>query len=742
MPAWAVEPFEIRDIRVEGMQRSDPGTVFGALPFRIGDTYNDEKGAAALRALFATGLFKDVRIDLEGPVVVLVVDERSFIAAVNFSGLREFDKDTILKALKDNGIGEGMPFDKAVIDRAEQEIKRQYLTRSFYGAEVVTTATPVERNRVDVTFTVVEGEIARIRDISISGNQAYSQSELLDLLDLTTGGWMTWYTKSDRYARTKLNADLEKIRSFYLNNGFLEFDIKGTLVTMSPDKQSIDIGITLHEGRPYSVAAVRMEGEYLGREEEFRTKVQIRPGEPYRGDDVSATVRQFSEVFANYGYAFARVEQRTELDRATGTVTVVLTGVPGLRVNVRRINISGNSLTRDDVIRREFRQFESAWYDGRKIKLSRDRVERLGYFTEVAVETQEVPGAPDQVDLLLRVVEKPTGSLMLSAGYSTADRLALTASIRKENIFGTGNYLGIDLNTSRLSRSMMVSTVDPYYTEDGISRAIEVYYRTSRPVNSLGSAYTLATPGATIRFGIPYTETDTVFVGLGAEQMRVGTATGIPLSYRNHVAIFGNNSTGFPVTLGWAREERDNPIAPTRGRYQRVNLETSLVGDMQYARANYQFQQYLPFLRKFTLGLNAELGWGEGLNGRPYPVFKNFYGGGLGSVRVFEQSSLGAVDVTGAYNGGNRRLNLNSELYVPLPGTGNDKTLRIFGFVDAGNVWASYQPVELSDLRSSYGVGLSWISPVGPLKLSYGLPLRAFSRDKIQRLQFQIGTAF
>ncbi|WP_422565507.1 outer membrane protein assembly factor BamA [Ideonella sp.] len=742
--AYAVEPFEIRDIRVEGLQRSDPGSVFAALPFRVGDSFSDDKGAAALRALFATGLFKDVRIEIDGKVVVIIVDERSFIASVNFSGLKEFDKDTLAKALKDNGIAEGQPYDKAVIDRAEQEIKRQYLSRSLYGAEVVTTATPVERNRVDITFNVTEGGIAKIRDIRILGATAFSESSLLDMMDLTTGGWLTWYTKSDRYARTKLNADIEKIRSHYLNNGYLEFDVKSSQVTISPDKQSIDVAMTLDEGQPYTVTAVRLEGEYLGREKDFRNRVLVSPGQPYKGDEVTATVRLFTDLYASYGYAFARVESKPELDRKTGQVVLVLQSSPGQRVNVRRINIAGNSVTRDEVIRREFRQFESAWYDGQKIKLTRDRIERLGFFTEVTVETNEVPGSPDQVDVVYNVIEKPTGSLQLSAGFSSADRLALSASVRKENIFGTGNYLGVDVNTSKSSRSLSVSTVDPYFTDDGISRALELYYRTSKPINSRGNKFELATPGASIRFGVPFTEFDTVFFGIGAEQTIIGTAEGLPLSYTKYVDSFGQYSWAAPLTVGWAREQRDNPVSPTRGRFQRINLDFSLVGDVRYARLNGQIQQYLavPYLPKFTLGLNAEAGLGFGLGGLPYPTFKNFYGGGLGSIRVFEQNSLGATDVTGVYNGGNRRINANAEMYFPVPGTGNDKSLRLFAFVDAGNVWAEYQTPKFSDIRASAGVGLSWVSPVGPLKMSYGSPLRAFSNDKIQRFQFQIGTAF
>jgi outer membrane protein insertion porin family len=741
-PVRAVEPFTIKDIRVEGLQRTDPGTVFAVLPFRIGDTYTDDKGATALRALFATGLFKDVRIDIEGQVAVVIVDERAVIATVDFVGLKEFDKDTLSKSLKDAGIGEGLPFDRAIVDRAEQEIKRQYLSRSLYGAEVVTTITPLERNRVNVTFTMNEGEAAQIKDIRIIGATVFSESTLLSLMDLTKGGWLTWYTKSDRYARAKLNADLETLRAYYVNRGYLEFAVESTQVTISPDKQDISIAISIKEGQPYVVTGVKLEGQYLGREEEFRALVRIKPGQPYRGEDVSQTTRLFTDLYGSFGYAFARVEPRTEIDRANGQVAVVLQADPQRRVYVRRIEVAGNSRTRDEVIRREFRQLESSWYDGGRIKLSRDRVERLGYFKEVNVETEEVAGQPDQVDLVVTVEERPTGNLLIGAGYSSADKLSFTASIKQDNVFGSGNYLGIELNTSKSNRSALISTVDPYFTVDGISRAIDVFYRTSKPYNSLGDQYQLATPGAAIRFGVPFSEFDTVFFGIGIERTEIKAESAIPNSYYLYREQFGPTSTALPLTLGWQRDQRDSVLTPTAGRYQRVNLEWSPAGDLRYLRTNLQYQQYWPLPFKMTFGLNAEVGIGKGMGGKPFPLFKNFYGGGLGSVRVFEQGSLGVIDPTGAFIGGARRLNVNGEVYFPVPGTGNDKSLRIFAFTDAGNVWRDGEKVTASSLRVSAGVGLSWISPVGPLKLSWGTPIQSFSTDRIQKFQFQIGTAF
>jgi outer membrane protein insertion porin family len=741
--AWAVEPFVLRDIRVEGLQRTDPGTVFASLPFRIGDSYNDEKGAAALRALFATGLFKDVRIEVENGVVIVIVEERPIITSIDFAGLKEFEKDVLVKALKDSGIGEGLPFDRALADRAEQELKRQYLTRSLYGAEVTTTTTPRDRNRVAVTFTIVEGQVARIGSVRITGNEAFSEGTLRSLMELTPSNWLSWYTRGDRYSRTKLNGDLENLRAYYLNRGYLEFNIDSAQVAISPDKESIDIAIRVREGQLYTVTGVKLDGDYLGKEEEFKSLVTIRPGEPYRDEAVANTVRAFSDRFGTFGYAFARVEPATEIDRATGQVVITLVAQPARRVYVRRINVAGNSKTRDEVVRREFRQFESSWYDGRKIKLSRDRVDRLGYFKDVAIETNEVPGSADQVDLVINVTEKPTGNLLVGAGFSSADRLSFTASVKQDNVFGSGNYLGIEVNTSRTGRTLVVSSVDPYFTIDGVSRAVDVFYRTQRPLNIIGGTnYQLVTPGASVRFGVPFSEFDTVFVGLGLERTEIRGGSNLPNNYFLFREQFGSTSTSLPLTVGWARDQRDSAIAPTIGRFQRINVDWGLAGDTRYIRTNLQVQQYMPITSRFTLGVNAELGIGRGVSGRPYPIFKNFFGGGLGTVRAFDQGSLGPVDVTGAYLGGNRRINVNTELYLPVPGTGQDRSLRWFTYLDAGNVWGERQKVEFDTVRASAGVGISWISPLGPLKLSYGAPVRKQPEDRIQRLQFQIGTAF
>ncbi|MBY0463850.1 MAG: outer membrane protein assembly factor BamA [Burkholderiales bacterium] len=741
-PAWAVDPFALRDIRLEGLQRVEPGTVFASLPFRVGDTFSDDRGSAAIRALFALGLFKDVRIEVNGDVVVVVLEERPTIADISFSGVKEFDNDVLRKSLRDVGLTDARPFDKALADRAEQELKRQYLGRSMYAVDIVTTVTPVERNRVNLNFSVTEGDVAKIKELRIVGNSAFSESTLRDLFDLDTGGWLSWYTKSDRYSRAKLAADLENLRSYYLTRGYIEFNVDSTQVALSPNKEDMAITINITEGNPYVVSSVKMEGDFLGKDDDFKRLIAVEAGKPYNIDRVTETTKAFTDYFGAFGFAFARVEALPQIDRASGQVALVFQAQPSRRAYVRRINVAGNNRTRDEVIRREFRQFESAWYDSDRIKMSRDRVDRLGYFTQVGIDTQEVPSAPDQVDLLVTVAEKPTGNLTIGAGYSQSEKLSFIGGIKQENVFGTGNYLGIDLNTSKYNRQVSVTTTDPYFTKDGISRTVEVFYRTTRPYTQQGGDYQLITPGFNVRFGIPFTETDTVFFGGGVESTKIVSGTSMPAAYLEFAQLYGIRSVSVPLTMGWTRDDRDSALVPTMGRLQKVQAELGVGGDTRYVRGNYQFQQYIPLNRQYTVALNADFGWGKGVGGKLFPVFKNFFGGGLGSVRGFEQGTLGSRDVTGAFIGGAKKVGFNAELLAPFPGAGNDRTLRVFGFFDVGNVYGEAEKVDFANMRASVGVGLSWLSPVGPLRIAFANPVRKFAGDKIQKVQFQIGTSF
>jgi outer membrane protein insertion porin family len=714
-------------------------------------------------------------------VLVVIVEERPTIADVDFVGTKEFEKAALQKALREVGLSDGRPYDKALADRAEQELKRQYVSRSLYNAQVVTTVTPIERNRVNLTFTVTEGEPARIREVRIVGNKDFSESTLLSLFDQDSGGWLAWYTKSNQYSRAKLNADLETLRSYYITRGYLEFHIDSTQVAISPDRQDLAVTVNVTEGEKFVVSSVKLNGNFLGREDEFKSLVTIRPGEPYNGEQVTQTIKAFTDYFGSFGFAFGRVQAEPEIDRTNNRVALTITGDPGRRVYVRRISVGGNNRTRDEVIRREFRQYEASWYDGDKIKLSRDRVDRLGFFTEVTVDTQEVPGTPDQVDLAIAVTEKPTGSLQLGAGFSSAEKVSLTFGISQENVFGSGNYLGVQVNTSKYNRTLSLTTTDPYFTKEGISRSISLYSTTTRPYYSVDGDYKLTNDGATIRFGVPFSESDTIFFGAGLERYSFDPGSNLsgltPASYRRYFECNPNrlgfvdcqidSVWGVPLTVGWARDNRDSALVPTRGILQRANLEVGVGGDMKYYKGGYQYQQFFPINKQYTFAVNGELGYAKAYGGKPYPIFKNFYAGGLGSVRGFEQNSLGPRDlpltgqIEGAAIGGTKKAIVNAELSTPFPGAGNDRTLRLYGFVDAGNVYGDRNFLTVTDkqwdaarkLRVSVGIGISWISPLGPLRIAYAMPvvyqkqdlsdpLSPITKDRIQRVQFQIGTSF
>ncbi len=742
--AWALEPFQVRDIRVEGLQRVEAGTIFASIPVKVGDTYSDEKAAASIRSLFSLGLFKDVRIEANGGVLVVIVEERPSIAEVDFSGTKEFDKDTLKRALRDIGLTDGRPFDKALVDRAEQELKRQYINRSMYATEVITTVTPVERNRVNLSFAVVEGDTAKINDIRIVGSKAFSSETLLGLFDQDTGGWLSWYTKSNRYSRTKLNADIETLKSYYLTRGYLEFKVDSTQVAIAPDKQGIAITVNVTEGERFVVSRVKLAGNYLGKDEEFQSLITIKAGEPYNVDQVTQTTKAFTDYFGNFGFAFARAEARTAIDRVSNRVEITLQADPSRRAYVRRINVAGNDRTRDEVIRREFRQLEAAWYDGEKIRQSRNRVDRLGFFKEVTMETQEVPGSPDQVDLTVNVLEKPTGSISVGAGLSSSEGFGLTFGFKQENAFGSGSSLGIELNTSKYNRTVAFNTTNPYFTEDGVSRTIDVYQRTSKPYTDIDS-YALETSGASMRFGVPFTDVDTVFFGGGVERTTVVPGTLLPAVYQDFANQFGYSANSVPLTVGWARDTRDSALVPSTGKVMRASGEWSVAGDLRYVRGALQYQQFFPVSRKVTAAINGDFSMGAGTTDLSYPVFKNYYSGGLGSVRGFEQGSLttGAQRAAGLIaTGGTKKVNFNAELLSPLPGGGNDRTLRMYGFFDAGGIFGADEAIQIGDLRTSVGVGISWISPVGPLRLAFAKPLSKFDSDKIQTMQFQIGTSF
>ncbi|MDO8959809.1 MAG: outer membrane protein assembly factor BamA, partial [Rhodocyclaceae bacterium] len=563
--AVAFDPFVVRDIRVEGIQRTEAGTVFSYLPVKVGDTLTNDMAAQAIKTLFGTGFFKDVRLEVEGGVLVVLVEERPAISSLEFAGVKAFDKEQLRKGLREVGLAESRIFDRALVERAEQELKRQYLSKGHYAAQITTTVTPLERNRVGITFAVDEGEVATIKQINIVGAQAFKEKDLLNLFALRTPGWLTWYTKNDQYSKQKLSGDLETLRSHYLDRGYIEFNVESTQVAISTNKQDIYITINVTEGEPYAVSSVKLAGELLLTEAELLKLVTIKPGKLFSREQVTATTKAISERLANEGYAFANVNAAPEMDKEKKQVAFTLFIDPGRRVYVRRIQVSGNTRTRDEVIRREMRQAEGGWYEGDKINKSRTRVDRLGYFEEVTVETPAVVGATDQVDVNVNVKEKPTGNVMIGAGFSTTDKLTLSGSIQQENLFGSGKHVGIQVNTSKFQKTYAFSYTDPYYTIDGISRGFDVYRRTTQTNGLAIGQYDASSIGGGVRYGMPLSEDDYLSFGLSIDASKLTLYANSPVAWQDYVRSFGSSTSTLLATAGWGRNTIDSRIYPMKG---------------------------------------------------------------------------------------------------------------------------------------------------------------------------------
>ena len=740
---WAFDPFTVKDIRVEGVQRTEAGTIFSYLPIKVGERVDDEKVAQAVKALYATGFFRDVRIEAQGDVLLVTVQERPTISSLTFVGNKEFDTETIKKALKEVGIAEARIFDRSALERAEQELKRQYITRGKYAASVQTTVTPQERNRVAINFTIVEGETANIAKINIVGTKAFTESQLRREMQLATPNWLSWYTKDDQYSKQKLSADLETLRSFYQNRGYLEFAIESTQVSISPDKEEVFITINLNEGPLFTVSGISVAGELVVAEPEIRRLITVRPGETFSRSKMQASVKAVSERMGIDGYAFANINAVPEIDRTKNTVAFTFFIDAGRRAYVRKINISGNPKTRDEVIRRELRQLEGAWYDGTRIERSKVRVRRLGYFEEgsVNIETPPVPGTTDQVDIELTVAEKNTGNLLAGVGYSSTEGLVFNASVSQQNIFGSGNALALSFNTSSINRTISLTYTEPYWTVDGISRTLELYDKNIDPTGLTVAQYSSNTLGAAIGFGVPVSEIDTINYGFRVEHTQLSLFDNSPPVYYQFVQDFGYVTNSYIVSGGWSRDTRNDILYPTFGRLQSALVEVGLpFGDLVYYKLSYINQSFWPVYGDFVLMLRADLGYGDGYQNKPLPFFKAFYAGGVGSVRGYQAGSLGPRDIYGNSLGGKRKIVGNAELFYPI--LKGDRSVRISGFFDLGQIYVNgFQP-EFENFRYSAGVGLAWNSPIGPLKFSYAIPISSIQADKIQKFQFQVGTVF
>lgn len=745
----AVEPFVVKDIRVEGLQRTEAGTVFNYLPVQVGDVMSDEKATQAIKSLYNTGFFKDVRIEAEGQVLVVTVQERSAIAKIDFSGNKSFPSDKMTEGLKQIGISEGLIFDKSQLDRAEQEIKRQYLAQGKYGANVKAVVSPLERNRVAVRFEIEEGVVAKIRDINIVGNTVFTTEDLRAEFLLTTPNWMSWWNKDDQYSKQKLTADLETLKSFYMNQGYLEFSVDSTQVSISPDKQDIYINVNVTEGEKYTISDVKLAGELQVPEADLKPLIKIAKNDTFNRQLVTESSKGISDRLSNDGYAFSNVNAIPEIDKVNHTAAFTFFVDPGKRVFVRRINLTGNARTRDSVLRREMRQLESAWYAGDKIDRSKVRLERLQYFDNVNIETPAVPGSNDQVDININVTERSTGSVQFGAGLSSNEGVVLGVTVNQQNFLGTGNRVSAQINTGQVNTTYSLSFTDPYFTPDGISRGFDVYRRDVNTQSLDIGTYNSSSYGAGVRFGLPLSERDFFSAGLTADYTKIDLSDNSPKQYLDFCGnLSGCSNNSLQLSLGWTHDSRDNTLFPNDGVLQRLTAEASVPGlDLQYYKIEYKHAWYKEIFKDTTLLLNGELGFADSYGSDVYPFFKNFYLGGVNSVRGYDNGAIGPRDIDPVTGqdfavGGTRRILANAELFVPVPLIKNSSQFRLSTFFDAGNVYSENESLNLDEVRYSTGVGISWFSPFGPLKLVFAKALNAKDSDQTQTLQFQLGQQF
>ncbi len=740
---WAIEPFVIKDIRVEGIQRTDAGTVFSYLPVKVGDTMNDAQSAAAIRALYSTGFFKDVRLEVEQGVLIVMVSERPTIGSVRLEGIKDFPADQLKDSMKYVGLAEGRIFDKNALDKAVQDLKRQYVARGKYGVVINPVVTPLERNRVSVAFTVQEGEVSKIKQINFIGNTAFSEDELQGLMKLSTPDWLSWIKKNDQYSKPKFSADMETLRSFYMDRGFMEFSIDSTQVSITPDKKDIYITINIKEGPKYTISKIEVSGNTIVPKAEIEALVLVKAGDVFSRQALTDTSKKIGQRLGGEGYAAANVMAMPEIDKEKHEVAFNFLVDPLKRVYIRRINVFGNTKTRDEVIRREFRQLEGAWFDSNKITKSKQRADRLGFFSEVALETPAVQGAPDQMDINVTVKEKSTGSFTIGGGINSGEGLVLMGGITQANLFGSGNHLATQLNTGKINQVISLSFTNPYYTDDGVSRGFDIYKRKVNAVNTALSQYTSSTLGGGMRFSVPIAEDEGITYGFSAESTTLGLTVNSPLRYVNFINTFGATNKTVSSTVGWYHDTRNSAIDTTTGLVQRLNLEVALpVFNMRYVKASYDHQWFYPLADHVTFMFNGQVGAATGYGGKQLPFFKNLYAGGVGSVRGYETNSLGPRDVNNFALGGTRRVVASSEVIIPFPGMAKDTSIRLSGFLDSGAVYGSGDLPGSVGMRYSTGVAVTWMSPMGPFKFSYGIPLNKQPNDKLQKFQFTLGTIF
>ena len=742
--SFAADSFVVKDIKVTGLERISIGTVFNYLPIKVGDTVTQEDVSNSIRSLFKTGFFQDVKISVSNNVLIVSVVERPSIADVEISGSKKISEEDLRKSINAAGIATGRTFNRSLFDKVEQDLKNQYFNLGYYSVQVDSRVESAGGNKVKVIIKIAEGKPARIKDINIIGNKAFTNKRLLSLFRLQTTKEKRFFSKRDQYSQEDLRGDIEKLQNFYLDRGYLDYSLKSRNVTIAPDKESIFITLVVSEGSQYKVTKIDIKGRLELQRSKIEKLVTIKPGQIFSRKEVGTIIDKITALYGENGYANAKVNTIPETDPKKGTVALNFLIDPGKKVYVRRIIITGNNITKDGVIRREMRQLEGSWYSTEKIKISRRHLQRLGFFDQVSIHAVPVAGTDDLVDISVVVKERSTGSISLGGGYSNEYGLFVTVAYSERNAFGTGNDISVSYDNSQATTVYELSYTNPYYTINGVSRTLELHSRTNDATQTQTGGYIMQADGLGVNYGIPISDDRTVGIGIGYEKIGITTTATSGDTVLNYVATNGNKDTLLRSTLSWSQDTLNDYRFPTSGIYYKVSAESGMPGgDLNYVKASLDSSVYFPFGEKSTLKFRGNVGYASPYGDTvAFPFYKNFYAGGASSVRGFRSRSLGPRD-TGAGTdpiGGTKLINANMEYFFPMPGAKDqDSSMRLSLFLDAGMVYAADQPVDVSALRYSAGLAFTWFTPAFPLALSLGYPLNAQSGDETEPFQFSIG---
>ena len=740
----AFEAFVVKDIRLEGLRRIAAGTVFNYLPVKIGERFSTDEASVTISTLFKTGLFKDIRLERSGNVLVIRIDERPAISKITFIGNEDLETEELTRALKAIGFAEGRVFNRSLFEKVELELQRQYFNLSKYAVQIKSTVTPLSRNRVAIQININEGIIARIHQINFVGNNEVSDQDLLSEMKLSTGGWFSFFTKSDQYSSLQLGADLEALRSYYLDRGYINFGIESTQVSITPDKKDVYITINLTEGDKYTVSKVKLIGNLIVPETELLRRISIKKGSVFSRKQVSKSREAIIERIGDEGYYFANINPVPDIDSSSKTVALSFFVDPGKRIYVRRINFFGNTKTRDEVLRREMRQMEGAWISSQDIKRSLTRLERLNYFEGVTVDPHRLPNTIDQVDVNYTVVERPSGNLMAGVGYSQVQGVLFNASIVQDNFLGSGKRVGLTFNNSRVNTIYRFSYFNPFTTIDGVSRGFNLFYRTTDAEQANLSRYTTDVYGSSVNYGLPISEFNHLNVGGAFDKTTLNTTVTSAQEVFDFIDENGNDYYSYRLTTSLQFDTRNRILFPDRGQLQSFSAEVALpFSDLTYYKVSYRHSWLYPLLEDYILLFKGQVAYGDGYgDDEDLPFFENYTAGGPRTVRGFRGNTLGPLDSNRRPLGGNLRIVGNAEIILPIPFVKKVRSFRLSAFVDAGNVYGVDENFDTDELRYSTGVSAIWFSPLGLLSFSFAKPLNNKDGDQVEMFQFTIGTTF